>query len=435
MSTMMIGVIGIVVMLVLLLLKVPVGAAMAVVGFAGFVYLSDINGALGVLATSPFSTMASYSMSVVPLFVLMGMFVFYAGITRQVFSAAYSWLGRLPGGLAIATIGGCAAFAAVCGSSVATSATMCTVALPEMKRCNYDSALATGTLAAGGTIGILIPPSLNFVVYGIVAEQSIGKLFLGGIIPGIIQSILFMATIYILCRRNPLLGPAGPSTSWSNKLSSLRYVWPVLALFLLVMGGIYGGIFTPTEAAAVGAFGAFLLIVGNRMLNRQTLTDSLLATGQTTAMVMFIMVGAMIFNYFLAITKIPIEMARLASALAIDRYLILAVIMFVFIALGCVMDVLAMIMLVVPLILPVITALGFDPIWFGVVLCVICEMGLITPPVGLNVYVIAGMAKDVPMFTVFRGIMPFLYADVVLLCILTVFPQVAMLLPDLMMGK
>jgi len=387
---------------------------------------------LGLLSTSPFSALSSYSMSVVPLFVLMGMFVYHAGITKDVFGSAYAWLGRLPGGLAMATIGACAGFAACCGSSVATSATMSVVALPEMKKRKYNPALVTGSLAAGGTIGILIPPSLNFVVYGIVTEQSIGKLFMGGIIPGITQTFLFLATIYILCRLNPMLGPTGSGLPWRDRFLSLRSIWPVLALFLLVMGGIYGGFFTPTEAGAIGAFGAFILIILKRKLNRQTLSNSLLETGQIVAMVMFIMIGAMIFNYFLAITRIPTEMASLASGLAINRYLILIGILCVFLALGCVMDVLAMIMLVVPVIFPVIIALDFDPIWFGVVLCVICEIGLITPPVGINVYVIKGIAKDVPLFTIFKGIVPFLIADFALVLMLIAWPQIAMALPNLM---
>lgn len=432
MSPAMVGFAGIGFLLLMLFFKVPVGVAMAAVGFIGFAYLSGIGPALGVLATSPYLTLASYAMSVVPLFVLMGLFAYHARISEDVYKAAYTWLGRMPGGLAAATVGGCAGFAACSGSSVATSATMGMVALPEMKKYHYADSLATGSVAAGGTLGILIPPSINLVIYGIITEKSIGRLFMAGILPGVLLALLYIAAIYVLCKRNVSLGPPGFQISWKDKVLALRSVWPVLALFLLVMGGIYGGVFTPTEAGAVGAFGAFLLIMVKRRLTLRRLGDALLETCQTTAMVMFIMIGAMILGYFLAVTRIPMDMANWAAGLTLNRYVILAAILLVFMVLGCIMDTLAIIMLVVPVVFPVILALGFDPIWFGVIMAMVSEMGLITPPVGLNVYVIKGIAKDVPLFTIFRGVIPFLVADALAISIIVIFPQIALVLPSLM---
>ncbi|MDI6755264.1 MAG: TRAP transporter large permease [Thermodesulfobacteriota bacterium] len=432
MSSTICGFIGIGFLLLFLVLRVPVGVVMAVVGFAGFAYLGGLGPALGVLATSPYSTLASYTMSVVPLFVLMGMFTFYSGISRDLYFAMYSWLGRLPGGLAMATVGGCAGFAAICGSSVATSATMGVVALPEMKRFKYADTLATGALAAGGTIGILIPPSICFVVYGVITEQSIGKLFAAGFFPGLLEAALYIITIYILCRRNPQLGPRGLSVSLKEKIVSLRGIWAVLALFIFVMGGMYMGIFTPTEAGGIGAFGAFLLMLGKGAVARSNFTDSLVETGRITAMIMFIMLGAMIFGYFLTISKIPMDMAEWIAGLAVSRYIILAAILLLFIFLGCLMDTLAIIMLCVPIFYPVILALGFDPIWFGVIMVRVSEIGLITPPVGINVYTLKGVAKDVPLETIFKGIFPFLITDIVSLPILIAFPQISLFLPSLM---
>lgn len=434
MSPTVIGLAGTGVLVIMLFLGVPIGPAMAVVGFAGFAYMNGFKGALGVLSAAPFSTFSSYALSVIPLFVIMGIFAFKAGISRDLYVAAYKWLARLPGGLAVATIGGCAGFSAVCGSSVATSATLTVVALPEMKKFKYDSSLATGSLAAGGTLGILIPPSICFVVYGVIAEVSIGRLFVAGILPGILETLVYMATIYILCRNNPLLGPPGPGTSWKDKFSSLPGILPALLLFVLVIGGIYGGIFTPNEAAGVGAFGALLLVVIKRKFTLGNLTESLLSAGQTTAMLMFIVLGGMIFGYFLTVTRIPQEVAAWAGGLPANRYIILSVILLLFLFLGCIMDNLTMIILVIPVIFPVITTLGFDGVWFGVVMVIMSEMGLITPPVGLNVFVLSGMASDVPMFTVFKGIMPFLIADFVLVVILVAFPEISLLLPNLMKG-
>ncbi|MBM3211992.1 TRAP transporter large permease [Candidatus Poribacteria bacterium] len=432
MSPTAVGFFGIGFLLLLLAFRVPIGAVLAVVGFVGFAYLAGLKAALGVLATSPYSTLASHTMSVVPLFVLMGMFAFYSGISKDLYYAAYTWLGRLPGGLAMATVGGCAGFAAICGSSVATAATMGVVALPEMKRFKYADTLATGVLAAGGSIGILIPPSICFVVYGVITEQSIAKLFAAGIFPGLLEATLYIITIYILCRRDPHLGPRGLSVSLKGKLLSLKGISGVLALFIFVMGGMYMGVFTPTEAGGIGAFGAFLLMVGKRAFTRSNFIDSLMETGGITAMIMFIMLGAMIFGYFLTISKIPMDMAEQIAGLPVSRYIILTGILLLFIFLGCLMDTLAIILLCVPIFYPVILALGFDPIWFGVIMVRISEIGVITPPVGINVYTLKGVAKDVPLENIFKGIFPFLIADFVSLPILIAFPQISLFLPSLM---
>ena len=429
-----IGLITIVVLFALLLLRIPVGAAMAGVGFLGIVYFSGLTPALGVLATSTYSSLSSYTMSVIPLFVLMGYFAFYAGLSQDLYRAAYSWIGRVRGGLAMGTVVGCAGFAACCGSSVATGATMAAVALPEMRRYGYDDRLATGCLAAGGTIGILIPPSICFVVYGIITEQSIGKLFIAGIFPGIMEAVFYVMTIYVMCRLRPEFAHEMPEVRIpvTEKLKALANVWGVLILFVLVIGGIYGGIFTPTEAGAVGAFGAFLFMLTKGKLSRRNLVGALFETGQTTAMVFFIFIGATIFGYLLAVSKLPMEVAAAIAALPLNRYFILSGILFMFVVLGCIMDTLAIILLVVPIVFPAILELGFDPIWFGVLMVRISEIGLITPPVGLNVYVIKGVAADVPLTTIFRGVVPFLIADFVAVGLLIAFPQICLFLPNLM---
>jgi C4-dicarboxylate transporter DctM subunit len=428
------GIISIGMLICLILLEVPVGAAMAAVGFVGILYLSGLTPALGVLATSVYSSLSSYEMSVIPLFVLMGYLAFYAGLSRDLFSAGHIWLGRLRGGLAMGTVVGCAGFAACCGSSVATGATMAAVALPEMRRFGYDDRLSTGTLAAGGTIGILIPPSICFVVYGIITEQSIGKLFMAGIFPGIMEAVSYIVTIYILCQLNPKLAHHIPSVRMTTreKMTAFGGVWAVMLLFVLVIGGIYGGIFTPTEAGAVGSFGALLVMVIKRKLTPSNITGALFETGHTTAMVFFIFIGATIFGYLLAVSQLPMKVAAWIVSLPLNRYAILGGILLIFIFLGCIMDTLAIILLVVPIIFPAILRLGFDPIWFGVIMVRISEIGLITPPVGLNVYVIKGVAPDIPLSTIFRGVMPFLLADIIAVTLLIAFPQISLFLPSLM---
>jgi C4-dicarboxylate transporter DctM subunit len=427
-----VGIIGICVLLVLLFSRMPIGFVMGLVGFAGFAYLAGFGGSLGVLRTVVYSTFADYNLSVIPLFILMGAFCYFAGLSKDLYDTIHSWLGQLRGGLAMATVGACAGFAAISGSSLATAATMGTVSLPEMRRYKYDDRLATGAVAAGGTIGILIPPSVILILYGIITEQSIGKLFLAGFIPGVLEAIFYMVTIYALCKSNPIMGPPGPRTSLRGKITSLKDTWIVLGLFVLVIGGIYWGVFSPTEAAGVGAFGALLFGLARRRLGWKAFKSSLVDTGKTTAMIFVIILGAMILGYFLAVSRIPFELADIVGALVVNRYVILVLILLVYLLLGFIMDSMAIMLLITPIFFPLAVSLGFNPIWFGILITRMTEIGLITPPVGLNVYVIRGVAKDVPMQTIFRGIVPFLIADVCHVALLIALPQLSLFLPSFM---
>ena len=353
------------------------------------------------------------------------------GISGDLYKTGHTWMGHLPGGLAMGTIGACAGFAAICGSSIAAAATMSRVVLPEMEKYKYDPKLATGSVAAGGTLGILIPPSLGFIVYGLLTQESIGKLFMAGVLPGVLLVVLFIIHIFVLARRNPHLAPPGPKASFVKKLASLRFTWAMLLLFILVMGGIYTGFFTPSEAGAIGAFGSILITFVSRKLNRRNLLAAILDTGQTTAMVFLLLVGAMIFMRFLSITKLPFTVADFVSQLAFPPYLLLALIVVIFIIIGMFMEILSSMALTLPIIFPVILAVGFDPIWFGVIMVVVCEMGLITPPVGMNIFIIAGVS-NVPAGTIFRGAAPFVLTMLICVVILTIFPQIALYLPNMM---
>jgi len=429
-----VGVLLCLALLALILLEVPVGASLALVGFVGMIHVTNLPSALGALSTSVYSCLASYSMSVVPLFVLMGHFAFQAGLSQDVYRAASIWLSRMRGGMAIATILGCGGFAACCGSSVATGATMTAIALPEMRRYGYSERLMTGSLAAGGVIGILIPPSICFVIYGIITEQSIGKLFVAGILPGILEILSFVVTIHILCRINTGMAPTIQSCDLplKEKFRALFNVWPIALLFGVVIGGIYGGIFTPTEAGGVGAFGALVLMLVRGKLNRGSFTKALSETSRTTAMVFFILIGATIFGYLLAVSQLPMLVGESIASLPVNRYLILAAVLLFITTLGLLMDTLAIIVLIVPVIYPAMLELGFDPIWFGVIMVKVSEMALITPPVGLNVYVVKAAAPDVELVTIFRGIVPFLVADVINVIILVAVPEISLFLPSLM---
>ena len=432
MTPLAIGLIGLAVLFVLLLSRMPIGLVMALVGFVGFAIIAGFGDALGVLGTVPYATFANYNMSIIPLFILMGAFCYYSGLSKDLYDTVHAWLGHFRGGLSMATVGACAGFAAVSGSSLATAATMGTVALPEMKRFGYDDRLATGAVAAGGTIGILIPPSIVLILYAVITEQSIGKLFLAGIIPGVLEAVFYLATIYILCKFNPQLGPPGPGITFRKKIASLSNSWVVLVLFVLIMGGLYLGWFSPIEASGIGAFGAFIFALFRKKLPWKSFKESLFDTGKTTVMIFIILMGAMIFGYFLAVSRLPYELAATISALPVNSYVILAIILVFYLFLGAVMDSLAMMLLTVPIFFPLVLELGFNPIWFGILIVRVCEIGLITPPVGLNVYIIRGVAKDVPMQTIFRGIAPFLIADVLHVALLVAFPQISLFLPNLM---
>jgi C4-dicarboxylate transporter DctM subunit len=432
MDPMTTGLIGLAILVILLFSRMPVGFVMALVGFLGFSYLVSLEGGLRIFAKDVFEIFGSYSLTVVPLFIFMGQIAFYAGISRRLYDSAYTFLGHFPGGLAMATIGACAGFAAICGSTNAAAATMASVALPEMRRYKYSPELATGTVAAGGSLGILIPPSVIFIVYGIMTEQSIGKLFLAGILPGILLSTLFILTIYIRVRLNPEMGPPGPKTSLGEKVRSLAGVIEMLLIFALVMGGLFFGFFTPTEAGAAGAFITLLLALARRQLSWGGFLAALWESVRISCMVLVIVAGATVFGHFLAVTRIPYNLAAWVAGLPLPAWAIMGVIVFIYLIGGCFMDALGMIMLTIPIFYPVALTLGYDPIWFGVIIVLITEMGVITPPVGVNVYVVSGVAKDIPLEVIFRGILPLLGALILCNIILIIFPQIALFLPSFM---
>jgi len=431
-SPLEIGILGSIALLVFMALGLPIGVSMGAVAVVGLALVTNVEAAFSRLGHTAFSMTANYFTAVIPLFVFMGELAFVSGLTREAYSTAYKWFGRLPGGLAMATIGGCAGFAAVCGSSEATALTIGSVALPEMRKHKYDPRLATGCIAAGGTLGILIPPSMAFVLYGLITEQSIGKLFLAGILPGILLASLFVITIFIWAKRNPLLGPAGPKTSWRVKITALKDIWGVMILFLLVMGGIYGGIFTPTEAAAAGAFSAFLIALGRRRLTKQNILTSLMNTLRTTGMVFVIIIGAVLFGYFMAASGLTTALTEFVVSLHLPPTGMLICILAFYLILGTAMDEYAMVLITMPVLFPVILGLGFDPIWFGVLVVIMMEMAMVSPPVGMTVFVISGIARDVPMYTVFRGAMVFAAAMALCIAILIAFPQIALFLPNAM---
>jgi len=432
MSLTTIGIIGIVILVILLFSQMPVGFVMGFLGFLGFSYVVNLAAGLSLLVRDVWDVFSSYGLTVIPLFVFMGQIAFHSGISRRLYDSAYVLLGHRRGGLAMATVGACAGFSAISGSTNATAATMATVTLPEMRRYNYDMSLATGTVAAAGSLGILIPPSVIFIVYGILTEQSIGKLFAAGILPGILLSCLFLLTIHLQVMKNPSLAPPGPKTSLKEKFRSFVGVLETLLLFAMVMGGIFFGIFTPTEAAAAGAFFTLLIAILRGQLTWRGFVQSLADTTRISCMVMVIVTGATIFGHFMAITRVPYDLAGWVSSLPLHRSAIMGVIILVYLFGGCFMDALAMIMLTIPIFYPVAETLGFDPIWFGVVIVLITEMGVITPPVGVNVYVVYGVAKDVPLETIFKGVFPMLLALLFCNLILLLFPQIALFLPSLM---
>jgi C4-dicarboxylate transporter, DctM subunit len=427
-----IGIFGVFFLIILLFSGMPVGFAMALAGFFGFSYVMGINAGLSLLPRDVFDVFSSYGLTVLPLFVLMGQISFVSGISRRLFDSANILMGSRRGGLAIATVAACAGFSAISGSTSATAATMTSVALPEMKRYKYDMSLATGTLAAAGSLGILIPPSAIFIVYGILTEQSIGQLFAAGILPGILLSSLFVLAIYLQVLRNPSLAPAGAKTNLGQKFRSLAGVTETLAIFFMVMGGIFFGIFTPTEAGAAGAFLTIMIAVVRRQLTWKGLFTSLLDTTRISCMVLVIVAGAVIFGHFMAVTRVPYDLANWVAGLPIPRHAVMGLIILVYLLGGCFMDALGMVILTIPIFFPVAQTLGFDPIWFGVVIVLITEMGVITPPVGINVYVVYGIAEDIPLGTIFKGVLPMLAALIICSLVILFIPQIALFLPSLM---
>lgn len=432
MSFTTIGLIGIALLFILIFLRVPVGFAMAAVGFVGFGCTVSFQASMSMMVKDVFSIFGSYSLTVIPLFVLMGQLAYHSGISKRLFNAAYRFIGHWSGGLAIATVGACAAFSAICGSTNATAATMGAATLPEMKRYNYQPDLATGVVAAGGSLGILIPPSVIFIVYGIETEQSIGRLFMAGIGPGLFLTLLFILAIVIWTRLRPELGPKGPKFSLRERFASLSGLIETLLLFILIMGGLFLGIFTPTEAGAIGAFGTLVLALAGRNLTMQGFMTAVFETTRISCMILMIVAGATIFGHFLAVTRIPFDIAQGVSEIQLPRYAIMLIIIAVYLVGGCVIDSLALIMLTIPIFYPVILFLEYDPVWFGVIIVLVTQIGVITPPVGINVYVVSGVARDVPLDVIFKGVLPFLAALIIGTLLLIPFPQIALFLPNLM---
>jgi len=436
MNPTLIGIIGIAIMVIIFLLRMPVAFVMAMVGYLGFSLMISWKGGLGLLSRNFYDVFSSYGLTTIPLFILMGQLAFNSGISRRLYDTGYKFLGSTRGGLAMATVSACTAFGAVCGSSPATAATMATVGLPEMKRYKYADELATGSVASGGGLGMIMPPSIVLIVYGILTEQSIGELFVAGIIPAILVTILFILSIYIRCRFNPDQGPAGERFTWGQRIRGLMGMGETLIVFVLVMGGLFIGLFTPTEAAAVGAFGVLLVSLIRRQLTWQGFVNSLYETRRTSCMVMMLIAGAVIFGKFLAVTRIPFNIATWVGGFDLPPYMILAIVILIYFLGGCFMDALAFVMLTVPIFFPLVTSLGYDPIWFGVIIVMVTEMGVITPPVGINVYVVFGVAKsvigEVPLESIFKGILPFLLAVIVGVIILILIPELILFLPHLM---
>jgi tripartite ATP-independent transporter DctM subunit len=438
MSELGIGATGFVVLLVFIALRVPIAVAMMVVGLTGYVSIAGTDALLSFLKTEMYWRFSTFDLSVIPLFLMMGHFAARAGITKALFRAAAAWIGHFRGGLAMAAVGGCAAFGTISGSSLATAAMMGQVALPELRRYNYAGGFATGALAAGGTLGILIPPSIVLIIFAIMVEANIVTLFQAGFLPGILAAAGYLITISIVAHINPEAGPAGPRATRAERWSALRDIWTVGLIFLVVMGGIYSGIFTPTEGAGVGAFATFLVAVVYGGMRLRGFIDALLETAATSAMIYLILLGASVFNAFLGFSRLPMVTAEFFQTSGLSPYLVLLGMIGLYLVFGCIMDSLAMILITIPIFWPIIAALEFgfaDPdelkLWFGIITLSVVEIGLITPPVGLNVFVINSLAKDVPMLETFKGVIPFLMSDAVRVTLIVLFPIISLLLPRL----
>ena len=429
-----VGTLGIVLLFALMIFRTPVAFAMLLSGFFGMWALEGMRTAGALILTESYAAVASETLIVVPMFVLLGNIASVAGFSRGLYDAAFAWVGHYRGGLASASVLGCAAFSAVSGSSVATAVTIGKVALPEMRRLGYADGLATGSVAAGGTLGFLIPPSTGFVLYAILTEQSIGRLFMAGVLPGLMLTGLFIVTVWLVALRDPAQAPAGPNVALGQRFRTLGQAAPLLAVMILTIGGIYVGAFTPVEAAGIGAALVILLALAARKLSRAGFVAAVMDTLKTSAMLYTIVIGANVLNPFFAVTQIPALLGQGLEGLGLGAYGTLFVIIGAYVIMGMFMDGLSMLVISIPIVFPVITQLGFDPIWFGVVAVIVIEMGMITPPVGLNVFVVRGVAQDVPLTTVFSGVMPFLFAMIVALILIILVPQIALLIPNTMFG-
>ena len=420
------------VMLALSFLRVPIAISMGLVGFLGLWWMRGLNPSMASATTVVYESGFQYTLSVVPLFILMGNFVTRAGMSKELYRAAHTFVGHLRGGLAMSTVLACAGFGAICGSSIATAATMTKVAYPSMNDHRYSDELAAGVIAAGGTLGILIPPSTIMVIYGIMTDTSIGKLFAAGVLPGLVAVVLLCLAVQYICWRDPASGPAAEHSTWRVRLSALKDVWAVAALFVIVMGGIYGGIFTATEGAGIGAFGAFCFALARRVLSPRALLEVLVDSARTTAMLFMILVGALVFANFINYTSMPADLRNFVSQYRIHPTAVMVAICVIYVVLGTAMEELSMILLTVPVFFPLVVGLGFDPVWFGILIVVVVQIGLISPPVGMNMFVIKSMLPRIETATIFRGVTPFVVAEVVLLGILVAFPAISLVLPRLM---
>lgn len=429
-----VALIGLVLLFLLMAVGMPISFAMILAGLLGNAYLLSTGAATHLLATNLWEQFSSYGLSVVPLFVLMGQFAYRSGVTERLYEAAYTWVGRLPGGLAGTTIAASAGFSAICGSNSATAATMGTIALPEMKRYRYDPALSAGAVAVGGTLGVIIPPSVVLIVIAVQTEQSLLRLFLAGIVPGLILTALFVSTIIAICVRRPDLGPAGPQTSWPQKLRALTGVIETLLLFMLVIGGLYLGVFTPTEAGAAGAFGALAIGLARRRLHPRAIVLAVAETLRISAMVILLITGAVLFGRFLTVSRLPFELADWAASLPVEPVFIMLVVLLIYLVGGALMDALGFLVVTIPIFFPMAAALGYDPIWFTIILTIITTMGAITPPVGVNVFIVNGLAPDIPIRTIFRGVAYFAIAYAFCIAFIWFYPDTVLFLPRWLLG-
>ncbi|MFZ8878337.1 MAG: TRAP transporter large permease [Paracoccaceae bacterium] len=426
----LVGVTAFLVLVFLLAITVPIGVAMMLCGVGGLAMIIGLVPSLSLFGTTVMQSVVTYDLSIIPLFILMGALASRSGLSQELYDAFNAWLGGFRGGLALATVGACGAFAAICGSSVATAATMSKVALPEMKKYRYSDSMATGSVAAGGIIGILIPPSVILVLYGLLTESSIGDLFIAGFLPGILTILVFMIVISIVTRLHPESGPAGEKSTWKQKLNATLKTWAIMALFATVIGGIYFGVFTPTEAAGVGAFGALFIAFSRKRLNREMMKETLLETGQTSAMIFTILIGAITLNNLVIFSGLANALADFVSGLDLSPASVMLIILLMYLIMGCFLDALAMILLTVPIFYPIVLDLGYDPIWFGIIVVMVVELGLITPPIGMNVFVIKGMVQSVPLVSIYKGVLPFVIGQMLLIIAVFLIPDIALWLPE-----
>ncbi|WP_018924325.1 TRAP transporter large permease [Salsuginibacillus kocurii] len=429
------GVVGVIALLVLFLFKVPVSISLIIVGTVGFGTIRGFDTAFVQLGSIPFSTASSYSLSVIPLFILMGMFLSYSGFGRDLFRSIDKWIGHIRGGMAITTIGTSAIFSSISGSVNATTATMAKITLPEMRHYNYSPMLSTACVAAGGTLGILIPPSVILILYGVLTMEPIGELLIAGLVPGLLQIVLFIVVIWLWVRKFPADGPPSEKSHWGERISSLKNVWPFVLLFILSVGGIYLGIFTPTEAGAIGAFGSFLFAVLTRRLGWKECMNALSDSVRLSAMIFFILIGAELFSQFLSLSRLPQEITLFVEGLNWSPLMIMLAILLVYFILGLFLEGIAVLVLTLPVVYPLVEQLGFDGIWFGVIMVMVMNIGLITPPLGISVYIISGVTKEISIEKIFKGVVPMLAAMIFSVIFFTFFPDLITFLPEMMNGQ